>query len=115
MARDGARRRRGRPTRQANEIFHNAIYDGTQNAYLAEITLDTRMRLQPFRRAQFGALGRLPGLACRAFGRRRGDPARRPQAAEAAMRAHIGQVEEAWHEVAGGAQEPAATKARQEP
>jgi DNA-binding GntR family transcriptional regulator len=43
----------------ANEEFHSAIYDGAHNAYLAELTLATRRRVQPFRRAQFRNLGRL--------------------------------------------------------
>jgi DNA-binding GntR family transcriptional regulator len=43
----------------ANEAFHSAIYEGAHNPYLVEITLSTRQRLQPFRRAQFGTLGRL--------------------------------------------------------
>jgi DNA-binding GntR family transcriptional regulator len=42
-----------------NEAFHSAIYDGGHNAYLAELTLATRQRVQPFRRAQFRNLGRL--------------------------------------------------------
>lgn len=42
-----------------NEQFHNAIYRGAQNDYIAEITLATRVRVQPFRRAQFRNLGRL--------------------------------------------------------
>src|SRR5438132_10319666 len=42
-----------------NERFHNAIYAGSQNGYIAEITLATRVRVQPFRRAQFRNLGRL--------------------------------------------------------
>ncbi len=42
-----------------NEAFHAAIYDGAHNAYLAELTLATRKRVQPFRRAQFRNLGRL--------------------------------------------------------
>ena len=42
-----------------NERFHNAIYAGSQNAYIAEMTLATRTRVQPFRRAQFRNLGRL--------------------------------------------------------
>jgi DNA-binding GntR family transcriptional regulator len=42
-----------------NERFHNAIYAGSQNAYIAELTLATRVRVQPFRRAQFRNLGRL--------------------------------------------------------
>lgn len=94
---------------QANEAFHNAIYEGTQNAYLAEITLNTRIRLQPFRRAQFGQLGRLQAshaehsLVVDAI--LRGDR----RAAEEAMRDHIGLVEEAWHEFAGDAPEVPAT------
>jgi DNA-binding GntR family transcriptional regulator len=44
---------------EANDIFHTAIYEGAHNAYLADITRSTRQRLQPFRRAQFGELGRL--------------------------------------------------------
>jgi DNA-binding GntR family transcriptional regulator len=44
---------------EANDTFHAAIYDGSHNAYLAEITRSTRQRLQPFRLAQFGELGRL--------------------------------------------------------
>ena len=44
---------------EANEAFHNAIYAGAHNGYLAEMTLATRARVQPFRRAQFRNLGRL--------------------------------------------------------
>ncbi|WP_257169575.1 GntR family transcriptional regulator [Bradyrhizobium sp. SRS-191] len=51
----------GNPERfhEVNERFHNAIYAGAHNAYIAEITLATRVRVQPFRRAQFRNLGRL--------------------------------------------------------
>ncbi|MGU3493200.1 GntR family transcriptional regulator [Xanthobacteraceae bacterium A53D] len=42
-----------------NERFHTFLYGGAHNAYLTEITLATRARLQPFRRAQFRNLGRL--------------------------------------------------------
>ena len=51
----------GNPERfhEVNERFHNAIYAGSQNGYIAEITLATRARVQPFRRAQFRNLGRL--------------------------------------------------------
>lgn len=45
--------------REANEQFHTSIYAGSHNDYLIEITLGTRRRLSPFRRAQFRALGRL--------------------------------------------------------
>ena len=51
----------GNPERfhEVNERFHNAIYKGSQNDYIAEITQATRVRVQPFRRAQFRNLGRL--------------------------------------------------------
>jgi DNA-binding GntR family transcriptional regulator len=44
---------------EVNESFHNTIYTGAHNTYLADITLATRARVQPFRRAQFRILGRL--------------------------------------------------------
>jgi DNA-binding GntR family transcriptional regulator len=44
---------------EANESFHATIYAGAHNDYLAEMTLATRTRVQPFRRAQFRLLGRL--------------------------------------------------------
>jgi DNA-binding GntR family transcriptional regulator len=51
----------GNPERfhEVNERFHNAIYAGAHNDYIAETTLATRVRVQPFRRAQFRNLGRL--------------------------------------------------------
>jgi len=36
-----------------NLLFHNAIYQGSGNPYIAEITLSIRTRLAPFRGAQF--------------------------------------------------------------
>jgi DNA-binding GntR family transcriptional regulator len=53
--------RSGDPQRfhDMNEVFHAAIYAGARNAYLAEVTLATRARLRPFRRAQFRNVGRL--------------------------------------------------------
>lgn len=44
-----------------NERFHAMIYEGAGNRYLAELTLQTRQRLRPFRRAQFDGLGRIAG------------------------------------------------------
>ncbi len=44
---------------ELNEAFHSSLYSGAHNAYLAEITIATRLRVQPFRRAQFRNLGRL--------------------------------------------------------
>lgn len=86
----------------ANEAFHTAIYDGAHNAYLGEVTHSTRQRLQPFRRAQFQALGRLSrshaehGVVLDAI--LQGDRA----GAEAAMRQHIAIVEGAYGELIHG-------------
>lgn len=81
---------------EANDAFHSAIYEGAHNSYLREITVSTRQRLQPFRRAQFGARGRLAqshaehGLIVEAI--LRGDRGE----AEAAMRQHIAIVGDAY-------------------
>lgn len=99
----------------ANEAFHNAIYEGTQNAYLTEITLNTRIRLQPFRRAQFGQLGRLQASHAEHTAVVEAILCGDSQGAEAAMRAHIGLVEEAWHEYAGDAQDASAMNLLHEP
>jgi DNA-binding GntR family transcriptional regulator len=80
---------------EANDRFHALIYDGAHNRYLGEVTRATRSRVQPFRRAQFLALGRLAkshtehGTIVEAI--LRGD---RPEA-EQAMRSHIVIVEDA--------------------
>jgi len=84
----------GNPERfhDVNERFHNAIYAGSQNGYIAEMTLSTRVRVQPFRRAQFRNLGRLAKSHLEhdrvVTAIMRGDRT----AAAAAMRAHIEQV-----------------------
>src|SRR6201996_8492308 len=51
----------GNPDRfhEVNERFHNAIYAGSQNGYIAEMTLAARVRVQPFPRPTFLNLGRL--------------------------------------------------------
>jgi len=85
-----------------NELFHNAIYIGSHNSYLEDVTRLTRQRLQPFRRAQFSTLGRLSkshaehGLIVEAILRGNGIDA------QSYMRAHITLVEDAWNEFAGG-------------
>lgn len=91
--------REGDPLRyhERNESFHTAIYAGSHNSYLADITLMTRTRVAPFRRAQFRAAGRLGGsyeehdLVVQAI--MRGDQA----GASEAMRNHIGIVRDAFH------------------
>jgi DNA-binding GntR family transcriptional regulator len=81
----------GNPDRfhEVNERFHNAIYAGSQNGYIAEMTLATRVRVQPFRRAQFRNLGRLAKSQAEhdrvVVAIMRGDRV----GAAAAMRAHI--------------------------
>jgi DNA-binding GntR family transcriptional regulator len=81
----------GNPERfhAVNERFHNAIYAGSQNGYIAEMTLATRVRVQPFRRAQFRNLGRLAKSQAEhdrvVVAIMRGDKT----GASAAMRAHI--------------------------
>ena len=81
----------GNPERfhEVNERFHNAIYAGSQNGYIAEMTLATRVRVQPFRRAQFRNSGRLAKSHAEhdrvVVAIMRGDKA----GAAAAMRAHI--------------------------
>jgi DNA-binding GntR family transcriptional regulator len=81
---------------EVNERFHNAIYAGSQNDYIAEITLATRVRVQPFRRAQFRNLGRLAKSHAEhdrvVVAIMRGDRA----GAAAAMRAHIELVREEY-------------------
>ncbi len=85
---------------EKNEAFHAAIYAGSHNGYLAELTLMTRTRVAPFRRAQFRATGRLGGsyqehdLIVQAI--LRGD---QPGAGDA-MRAHIGIVRDAFRSYA---------------
>lgn len=44
---------------ETNQLFHGTVYSGAHNGYLAELTISTRIRVQPFRRAQFRNLGRL--------------------------------------------------------
>jgi DNA-binding GntR family transcriptional regulator len=81
---------------EINESFHGTIYAGAHNAHLAEITLATRLRVQPFRRAQFRTLGRLAKSHVEhdrvVVAILRGDRER----ASIAMRAHIMTVREAY-------------------
>ncbi len=79
-----------------NLVFHDAIYTGTHNSYLAELTQTVRKRLAPFRRVQFFGAGRLGsshdehGKVVDAIARGAAE-----EAAEA-MRAHIRVVREAY-------------------
>jgi DNA-binding GntR family transcriptional regulator len=86
---------------EVNEAFHGAIYAGAHNSYLAEMTVATRARVQPFRRAQFRTLGRLAKSHLEhdrvVIAILRGDRER----AAGAMRAHIATVREAYEAYAG--------------
>lgn len=103
---------------ESNEAFHGTIYAGAHNEYLAELTLATRLRVAPFRRAQFRNLGRLAkshvehDRVVEAI--LRGD---RVRAADA-MRAHIMTVceeYETYAESGASNHSAAAIKARQPP
>jgi DNA-binding GntR family transcriptional regulator len=87
---------------EVNEAFHGAIYSGAHNAYLAEMTLATRERVQPFRRAQFRTLGRLAQSQMEhdrvVVTIQRGERER----AATAMRSHIATVREAYEAYAAG-------------
>ena len=86
---------------EINEAFHNAIYAGAHNAYLAELALATRKRVQPFRRAQFRNVGRLAKSHAEhdrvVLAIQQGDRT----AATAAMRAHIDTVRKEYATYAG--------------
>ena len=84
-----------------NEAFHDTVCRGAHNAYLLQLTLETRSRLAPFRHAQFSAPGRLERSLAEhrqvlaAIGRR--DAA----GAFEAMRAHIVIVRDAVELIGG--------------
>jgi len=83
----------------ANESFHDALYTGSHNGFLAETTLGVRRRVAPFRRAQFFSLGRLAKSyeeherIVQAILRADGP------AAETAARGHIIKVERTYQEL----------------
>lgn len=86
---------------EVNDAFHGAVYAGAHNEHLAELTLSTRVRVQPFRRAQFRNLGRLAKSHVEhdqvVVAILRGDRAR----AASAMREHIATVREEYTVYAG--------------
>ena len=81
---------------EINEEFHAEIYAGSHNPYLASLTTATRARIAPFSRAQFRTSGRLAkshsehALILAAL------VDRDRETATAVMRAHIGQVYDAY-------------------
>lgn len=87
--------------RDANVAFHEAIYAGCGNGYMAELADATRRRLAPFRAAQLGGRDRLAasheehGVIVTAI--LAGDAA----GAAAAVRAHLAATEWSWGMLAG--------------
>jgi DNA-binding FadR family transcriptional regulator len=79
-----------------NDIFHDLIYSGTHNEFLAELTQSVRQRVAAFRRVQFSGAGRLSGSfrehgqVVDAIQKANGD------AASSAMRDHISIVRDAY-------------------
>lgn len=83
----------------ANQAFHSAIYNGTHNSVLSEMTVALRRRLSPFRRAQFNLEGR-PNRSHAEHDRVvkaiiRGDA----EGAHAAMLDHVTHVEQSFEEL----------------
>ena len=96
-----------------NDAFHDAIYDGARNGFLAETTRHVRLRLSPFRHLQFEGAGR----TARSFDEHEGIVAaierRDAAASEAEMRVHLGAVRESVHAIdRGGAVEGETAKRR---
>jgi DNA-binding GntR family transcriptional regulator len=87
---------------EVNEAFHGVIYAGAHNEHLAELTLATRVRVSPYRRAQFRNLGRLAKSHVEheriVMAILRGDR----DGAAAAMRAHIKIVSDEYWAYARG-------------
>jgi len=87
--------------REANVAFHEALYAGAGNAYLAELAGTTRQRLAPFRAAQLGGRDRLAASHAEHGAIVAAILAGDASAAGAAVRAHLAATEGAWGLMAG--------------
>lgn len=87
--------------RAANVTFHDAIYAGAGNAYLAELAEATRRRLAPFRAAQLGSKDRLTASHAEHGAIVMAICAGDGMAAAAAVRAHLAATEGSWGLMAG--------------
>lgn len=96
----------------ANDSLHSMIYAGSHNGVIADMTVQLRRRLAPFRRAQFRLDGRPPrshaehDAVVQAI--LRGDA----DAAHAAMLQHVTLVEDSYEELIAVRSAPAPRKAR---
>lgn len=87
---------------EMNDHFHDMIYAGSHNGFLAEMTANVRQRVAPFRRAQFSHGGRLELSHAEHESVVRAISARDGAAAAAAMLAHIRVVRTAFGELGTG-------------
>lgn len=87
----------------ANQTFHSQIYAGAHNPTIAEIAANLRIRLAPFRRAQFRAPGRLARSLAEHEAVVKAILAADPQGAHAAMLHHVSLVEDTYEQIAGAA------------
>ncbi len=85
----------------ANVTFHEALYAGAGNGYLAELAEATRLRLAPFRAAQLGGKDRLAASHAEHGAIVDAILAEDGAAAAAAVRAHLAATEGAWGMMAG--------------
>ena len=93
---------------EANVAFHLAIYEGAHNPVLLDIAVGLRRRLDPFRRAQFRAPGRLQRSHEEHERIVTAILAGSAEAAHAAMLDHVHSVEDAFDSVKPDARAPAA-------
>lgn len=85
----------------ANQTFHTQIYAGGHNATIAEMASNLRLRLAPFRRAQFRAPGRLARSLAEHDEVVDAILAADAQRAHAAMLHHVSLVEDTYEQFAG--------------
>lgn len=87
--------------RDANVEFHEALYAGAGNSYIADLAEATRLRLAPFRAAQLGGRDRLAQSHAEHGAVVSAILARDEAAAAAAIRAHLAATEGSWGVMAG--------------
>lgn len=93
--------------RAANVGFHEALYAGAANSYLAELAEATRRRLAPFRAAQLSGRERLAASHAEHGAIVAAILAGDREAAGAAVRHHLASTESAWGILAGAPPIPA--------
>lgn len=87
--------------RAANVAFHEALYAGASNSYIAELAEATRRRLAPFRAAQLSGRERLAASHAEHGAIVAAILAGDRESAAAAVRHHLASTESAWGVLAG--------------